>query len=408
LRQIDEALYSPGRHIFIFGDRGVGKTSLAQTAAFAHQSSDNDPIIRSCDSSTTFYELIKSICGSIIESPLFISRSRTHKGAVSIAGLSLEAQEKIDSGTIPEIRDLNYAISLIDYVAKKHSVKPLVIIDEFDQIRDSQEKEKFANFLKQLGDRKINIKFIFCGIASSLDELLGTHDSCYRYIANIELPRIDWSARFEIIDQTAEAFGVKVEDAFRYRIAAISDGFPHYVHLICEKLFWELFNAQDHCSQIERDQYATAIRMAIGGIQLQLKKAYDNAILKDTDDYKIALWAVADHSDLFRRFEAIYSSYERIIKYLGDKPIDKTKFSSCLSALKSKNCGSVIKSRRRGWYEFRESMLRGYVRLRAEDQDVPLALDYDSGVYEGDQFLKVRGISRRKRKITSSDFWGKR
>jgi uncharacterized protein len=33
LEEIRRALYSPGRQIFIYGHRGVGKTSLAQTAA---------------------------------------------------------------------------------------------------------------------------------------------------------------------------------------------------------------------------------------------------------------------------------------------------------------------------------------------------------------------------------------
>jgi hypothetical protein len=34
----------PGRHIFIHGDRGVGKTSLAQTAAIENQTSGAQPI----------------------------------------------------------------------------------------------------------------------------------------------------------------------------------------------------------------------------------------------------------------------------------------------------------------------------------------------------------------------------
>src|SRR5690349_21737323 len=34
LEQIKQAMFSPGRHVFIYGDRGVGKTSLARTAAF--------------------------------------------------------------------------------------------------------------------------------------------------------------------------------------------------------------------------------------------------------------------------------------------------------------------------------------------------------------------------------------
>src|SRR4051794_10617154 len=36
LTQIDRAFNSPGKHVFIYGDRGVGKTSLALTAAVLH------------------------------------------------------------------------------------------------------------------------------------------------------------------------------------------------------------------------------------------------------------------------------------------------------------------------------------------------------------------------------------
>ena len=35
LQEIERALYAPGRHIFIYGDRGVGKSSLAATAAIS-------------------------------------------------------------------------------------------------------------------------------------------------------------------------------------------------------------------------------------------------------------------------------------------------------------------------------------------------------------------------------------
>jgi ABC-type molybdenum transport system ATPase subunit/photorepair protein PhrA len=37
LEDIRRAFIQPGRHVFIHGDRGVGKTSLAQTAALEHQ-----------------------------------------------------------------------------------------------------------------------------------------------------------------------------------------------------------------------------------------------------------------------------------------------------------------------------------------------------------------------------------
>jgi uncharacterized protein len=44
LREIRRAWYQGGRQIFIYGYRGVGKTSLAQTAAHQHQSSEGVPI----------------------------------------------------------------------------------------------------------------------------------------------------------------------------------------------------------------------------------------------------------------------------------------------------------------------------------------------------------------------------
>jgi hypothetical protein len=43
LQRIDRAFSSPGRQIFIYGDRGVGKTSVALTSAFLHTGIENVP-----------------------------------------------------------------------------------------------------------------------------------------------------------------------------------------------------------------------------------------------------------------------------------------------------------------------------------------------------------------------------
>ncbi|MEA2983906.1 MAG: hypothetical protein QOD94_160, partial [Alphaproteobacteria bacterium] len=54
LRTIDRAFASPGRQIFIYGDRGVGKTSLALTAAFMHTGVENVPIYVMCGKTNNF------------------------------------------------------------------------------------------------------------------------------------------------------------------------------------------------------------------------------------------------------------------------------------------------------------------------------------------------------------------
>lgn len=48
LKTIDRALNSSGRQIFVYGDRGVGKTSLALTAAYLHTNARNTPIHVMC------------------------------------------------------------------------------------------------------------------------------------------------------------------------------------------------------------------------------------------------------------------------------------------------------------------------------------------------------------------------
>lgn len=64
LINIKKALSSPGRNAFIYGERGVGKTSVAHTAAYLHQSAEASPIFITCDRNSTCF----SICHSSVKS----------------------------------------------------------------------------------------------------------------------------------------------------------------------------------------------------------------------------------------------------------------------------------------------------------------------------------------------------
>lgn len=48
LQRTMTSLETPGRSVFIYGERGVGKTSLAQTAAYMVNSSETEPVFLSC------------------------------------------------------------------------------------------------------------------------------------------------------------------------------------------------------------------------------------------------------------------------------------------------------------------------------------------------------------------------
>ncbi|MEM6585544.1 MAG: AAA family ATPase, partial [Pseudomonadota bacterium] len=61
LTQIERAFNSSGRHIFIYGDRGVGKTSLAVTAAYLHQDTSEEPVYVLCGEDSTFASVLHAV-----------------------------------------------------------------------------------------------------------------------------------------------------------------------------------------------------------------------------------------------------------------------------------------------------------------------------------------------------------
>jgi len=395
---IEEALASPGRSIFIYGDRGVGKTSLAQTAAVQHQTSDRNPVIISCDASTTFFRIIQSIAQAIVANPMGGSDALTRKVKVGVPSvMSYEGERKRDDGQISDVTDINSAVLLLKHLTGGYKSKTLVVVDEFDLMKKEEDKVNVANMLKQIGDQRINIQFIFCGIGKSLNELLGAHGSAHRYIQEVKLDRLIYGPRLEIIEASLKAFDINIDVRMKTRIAAISDGFPHYIHLVCEKVCWELFRDPKPCADVSPDHYKKAIRSAIEASQEHLKLAYQKATMKEADDYEEALWAAANHSDLYLRNDEIYCSYQAIMKDRGKEPVDRTKFSAKLNTLKSPSCGRILTSTKRNWTEFQENVVRGYVRLRAEVEGVELAQDCASNRGSEETWMrKMISVARSK------------
>jgi hypothetical protein len=221
-------------------------------------------------------------------------------------------------------------------------------------------------------------------VGASFDQLLDAHHSCYRYLASIELERLAFKPRLEIIEKAAYAVGVRIEEASRFRIATVSDGFPHYVHLITEKLLWQLFDDPSDILMSRANHYVDAIRAAVQDIEPKLKASYETATLKysDSDEYEGVLWAVADHHELKRRSTDIFDLYRALTQDANVKSLSREKFNQRINALKSEGHGAILEGTRQGWYQFREPVMRGYVRLRAEAKGVELGADHPEG-YRG-------------------------
>lgn len=386
LREIDTALSARGRQIFIYGERGVGKTSLAYTAAHRHMADREPPIYVPCSHDTKFYPLVRHLAGMLLGNPFgdvcTVTESVGGGANASLFGVGFKAdgarQVARQDGNIPEIYDLATAVELIRHaVEKSQRGRRIVLIDEFDLIGDVAERGRFADFVKQLGDQSIPIQIIFCGIGSSVTDLFEAHNSSVRYLHTIKVERLDYEARWAIIDNAANAIGVKVPEPMRTRIAIISDGFPHYIHLVCHALFWEMYHDPKSCVLASAEQYRAAIAQAVRSGDLRYQPVYEKATQRHADDYELALWAAAAHYELIRKNADIYRFYtDGLLAASGAQPLSKEAFYARLRQLKTEPFGSVLKSYRAGWYQFSESMMRGYVRLRAEEKGVELPHDH--------------------------------
>lgn len=375
LHGIEKALYAPGRHVLIHGLRGVGKSSLAQTAAFK-TARGHDPIIVSCDPSSTFKSIIKNIFDDasgrdprIVE----VVRSADVRGSLShlVVGGSITRTER----EIPEPLSVNDAVRVIQALSNAMGERPVFVVDEFDLIQSEDVQRDFANLVKQVSDKHINVCFIFCGIAESTDALMAAHASADRYFHAVNLGRLPWEARIEIIRSAAEALEITVDQNTAWRIAAISDGFPFYVHFICEKLFWAVYEARTG-GKATPTLFQEAMTEAASAMDMKLRGPWERATQKYEEASATILFAVADGHEFKKRSSAIFSDYERIMKELKRTPLEREKFNARMHRLKQNSSDFILTGTRAGWYEFTEKMIRGYVRLKAEQAGVPLNPDH--------------------------------
>ncbi|MBU3096082.1 ATP-binding protein [Acinetobacter baumannii] len=384
LKKIEQALYAVGRNIFIYGERGVGKSSLAATAAneWMKNQADADPntyIDIACSRDTTIFGMIGNVARQATYKSRLLKKTVKKSLNINLKWISYKRDsENQELDFSKDLLDLNDCIELLKEIQSLYLFPLIVVVDEVDQIKDPVEIERLANLLKQLGDKRVDVKFIFTGIAKTLDEILGSHRSAIRQLETIELEKLSWDARWNIAVEALEHFGVSIDHEICIRIAMICDGYPYYVHLIVEKLLWHLFYKESLITEITWDDYHQAVVDAVDGISSELSRPYLAAITQRSQDYEEIVWATLIADDNIGVYlNEIYSHYKFIMNQRKDKIVlDQTKFSTRVRNLVKENYGPILcKGLKSGQYVYKEKMLRGYVRLKAEAQKIELNLN---------------------------------
>lgn len=400
LGRIRRALMAPGRQVFIYGERGVGKSSLANASAAEIQSSDKQPIHVSCGSNTTFAGVVEHLIKATGAEPA--GAVTVKAGAkLTVKPVEINGQYEVKKDAPGTPTDIEDAARRLDEAFEKYSTRTVAVIDEFDRIPDAIERNRFAELLKALGDRKSKVKLIFTGVASSLDELLESHGSAHRQLDTIELDRLPYQSRMDILEKALKHFDVHADQGVTYRVASVSNGFPYYVHLLSEHLLWAWYGDAS-AEEITMEHLHKAFAAAADAVHADLKRPYDKAT-RGREQLAYVLWAVADAYDLERTTDAIWRSYSQICGTLGVDLLDKRRFSALLRKLREPSCDSILQHvPGRKLHGFREAMVRGYVRMAAACKNIQL--DDQEFDPPPQAHSSVPRLSARKRWMDTSRF----
>jgi Cdc6-like AAA superfamily ATPase len=343
-------------HAIIFGERGVGKTSLANILKALLGGEATVVAKVNCHSEDTFAKLWRSALSQvqIVEERDAIG-FRPHKNT-KVRNLS----DAIDDSTGPEdIRRVLQAISL---------QKPMVVIfDEFDRLQSSKIQKLFADTIKNFSDNAVNVTFVIVGVAHDVSGLIKEHESVVRSLVQIKMPRMQPNELKEIVTKAMQELGMSIEEEALELLVLLSQGLPHYTHLLGNES--AVITINDGRKSITIVDAKKGINAALNKTQHSIMEEYQNAIRGQRKGtlFRQALLACAlaevDPEGYFIS-AAVREPFSKIMKESYDIP----GFSQHLDKFCSDQTrGPVLEkagTSRRFRFRFKSPLLQPYVIMR--------------------------------------------
>lgn len=334
LTDVVSAVSMRGQHVGLYGERGVGKTSLATVLAeYFGNAGDHTlhhAVVVNCSTDDDFSSVWHNVFQEL--------------------GIAHDDEPTI----YPE---------LVRRSLQTLAQPAVIVIDELDRLEDDEALTALADTVKTLSDHAVESTVVLVGVGRSIGELVGEHASIVRALVQIEMPRMTTDELAEILTKGCERANLVPKQDAVYEIAALSEGLPHYTHLLG-------FHAGQHAVWNDRSDVTTA------DVQRAIPKAVDrHTIMSDYQQAtrsarKDALFsqvllacALAPKNQLgFFSSGAIRDP----LQVIAGRRIDIPAFSHHLSQFLEAERGAVLQregSSRRYFYRFTDPIFQPYVVL---------------------------------------------
>jgi hypothetical protein len=333
--------------VIIFGDRGVGKTSLAAVLGDFATGADSFLLCRiNCSSNDSFHSLWKKMFTQVE-----VGKEDERKTISEILG---------DTPITPFV--VQQQITTISQDAR---MRVILVFDEFDVVGDPATKRPFSETIKALSDFAIRATIILVGIADTVDKLITEHQSIERNIIQVRMPRMSADELKEIlVTNGLDRIGLGIEDGAMAWIIELSQGLPNYTHSLGK------FAAMSAVGELKRNIGFKHVVEAMAKSHEQtnhtIRSMYVNAVSCPRKNIlrEVLLACALARTDELGTFAAgdVREPLRRIMK---DDSYDIPNYATHLNAFSSTRGPVLLKSgtKKNFRYRFIEPILAPYIRM---------------------------------------------
>lgn len=240
------AIFQKGSHAVLFGERGVGKSSLARTIF--------DFLVLAFDDASGYHHALLNCAEAMSFEDIWrtVFKQLTFEQA---DGTSTTLDQALAEN--PNSENVREVFQLLD--------NPTIItIDEFDRIEDQGIRVKMADTIKTLSDNAIRTTLILVGVADSVDDLIGEHQSIERAIKQVPVPRMSKGELLEIVDNgRSNCQGLTIQAEARERMADLAQGLPSYTHLLARES--ALYAVRNDRTYVAMEDLEAGIKESVDG-----------------------------------------------------------------------------------------------------------------------------------------------
>ncbi|MEO6091800.1 MAG: ATP-binding protein [Novosphingobium sp.] len=209
-------------HVIIYGERGIGKTSLLQILRQLAEEAKYQVVYHSCGEDARFPEMFRAIASEI---PLLYYHGFNAASEDMRKGGSL--------GSLLPAGDFNVS-QLSDTFAQLSNTRVLIMLDEFDRSPPGLFRRNIAQLIKNLSDRSVRVQLVISGVAGNLADLIEHIPSIRRNILGYRVPELAPGEVRQMVTIGEEISGLIFDPDASERIIAMANGSPYLASLLSQ------------------------------------------------------------------------------------------------------------------------------------------------------------------------------